>query len=97
MKLSRKELRTLFYVGRKLKLTHTLLGPVFADDFAQIQAERVVKSQHSFGYIMETPQGPSWLRFESGEIIDGEGNGNGFTHITIRSAEGEIAARYQLL
>src|SRR5258706_13450419 len=71
-RLSRRELQTLFYVGRKLELIGCYTGPV-------VNASRTVKEQKSFGYIMTKDDGrPSWMRFEPGNVIIGVSAGNGF-------------------
>jgi len=90
-RISRAELRTLFYVGRKLELIACLMGPT-------LQA-RTVKAPRSYGYDMEKPDGNvSNLRFESGQWITAVSPaGNGYTEVKVFTAEGELAAHYRLL
>jgi hypothetical protein len=92
-KLSRKELQTLFYVGRKLEL---LACYVPMKDGPQA---RTVKAHRSYGYDMERQDGKvSRLDFEAGQVIEGfSPAGNGFTEVIIRDREGNAAAHYRLL
>ncbi len=92
-KLSRNELKTLFFVGRKLELLACYVpmkgGP----------KPRTVKAHRSYGYDMETLEGKvSRLSFESGQIIEGfSPAGNGFTEVVIWDSAGIAAAHYRLL
>ena len=92
--LSRRELKTLFYVGRKLELIGCYL-PMAAPK------PRTVKAQRSYGYDMDTPEGKvSRLAFETGQIIEAYSPaGNGYTEVIIRdsNALGSVAAHYRLL
>lgn len=93
-KLSRKELQTLFYVGRKLEL----IGCYVPMDGPK---PRTVKAHRSYGYDMETPEGKvSRLSFETGQTIEAfSPAGNGFTEVIIwdPSSLGIAAAHYRLL
>lgn len=92
-KLSRRELQTLFHVGRKLELIGCYVpmknGP---------QA-RTVKAHRSYGYDMETSEGKiSRLAFETGQVIEGfSPAGNGYTEVVIWDSAGGAAAHYRLL
>lgn len=89
--LSRRELQTLFYVGRKLELIACLL-PMAAP------VSRVVAAHRSYGYDMLKPDGKlSRLDFETGQKIVGVHAGNGFYEVKILSPDREIAAHYRLL
>jgi hypothetical protein len=92
IKLSRRELATLFYPGRKLELTACYM-PMNAPSL------RTVKSQHSYGYEMLRENGrSSSLRFETGNSIIGiSPAGNGFTEIKIIDSDGIMAATYRLI
>jgi hypothetical protein len=84
VKLSRRELQAVFFVGREIALVNCLMGPT--------HQKRTVAEQKSFGYVMKTEDGrPSWLRFNAGDEIWMD-NGK----ITILGAEGELEAQYQL-
>src|SRR6516165_1753296 len=48
--LTRNELKTLFYVGRKLELVNSLMGPCAPQ-------ARTVKAQRSYGYDLEKADG----------------------------------------
>lgn len=90
--LSRKELQTLFYVGRKLELIGCYVpmsGP----------KPRTVRAHRSYGYDMETPEGKvSRLDFQRGQVIEGfSPAGNGFTEVVIWDNAGIAAAHYRLL
>lgn len=91
-RLSRNELKTVFYVGRKLELIGSLLGP-------NAPKSRTVKAHRSYGYDMETETGKtSRLDFESGQYITAVSPaGNGYTEVKIHMPNGEIAAHYRLL
>ena len=91
MKLTRNELKTLFYVGRKLELTACLIP------MKEVQP-RTVKAHRSYGYDMERPDGKvSRLDFETGSTIEADcPAGNGFTKVRIFLSTGELAAEYQL-
>lgn len=93
--LTKRELKTLFYVGRKLELIGCYVpmknGP---------QA-RTVKAHRSYGYDMETADGRiSRLDFQTGQRIEAfSPAGNGYTEVIIWDA-GELgiaAAHYRLL
>ena len=90
-KLTRKELQTLFYVGRKLELIGCyvqMAGP----------QPRTVKAHRSYGYDMEKPDGKvSRLDFESGQTIEGFSDGNGYLEVVIWDRQGNAAAHYRLL
>lgn len=89
--LSRRELQTLFYVGRKLELIGCYMRMCEP-------SPRIVREQKSFGYIMDAPKGKSWLRFETGNKIVGvSAAGNGFTEVKIVDENGQVAAHYRLL
>lgn len=90
--LSRNELKTLFYTGRKL----TLIGCYVPMSAPQ---SRTVKAQRSYGYDMLKDDGKvSSLRFESGQTIEGFSDGNGFVEVVIWDADKKtVAAHYQLL
>jgi len=90
-KLSKAELRTLLYVGRKLELIACYV-PMNAPQ------SRTVKAQKSFGYVMEKADGSeSRLDFETGQSIIGIHAGNGFYEFKIVDREGSTAAHYKLL
>lgn len=91
--LSRAELKTLFHVGRKVKLVNCLLG------VPKVQGIRTVLSQHSYGYrfSVEGLPDPSYLRFEGGEKVFGISKGAGFERVRIVTNRGEIAVEYELL
>ncbi len=90
-KLSRRELQTLFYVGRKLELVACYM-PMAAPD------PRTVTAHRSFGYIMTKPDGRmSRLDFESGQKIVGVSCGNGYSEVKIVDVDGRVAAHYRLL
>jgi hypothetical protein len=89
-KLSKAELRTLFYVGRKLELIACLMP------MAAPQA-RTVKAHKSFGYLMAKDDGrESRLDFEVGQTIVGLSAGNGYYEVKILTADGKVAAHYRL-
>jgi len=90
-KLSKAELRTLFYVGRKLELIACLM-PMAAPQ------SRTVKAHKSFGYLMTRDDGKeSRLDFETGQTIIGVSAGNGYYEVKVLTADGEVAAHYRLL
>lgn len=92
--LSKRELKTLFYVGRKLELLACYVP------MKEPQA-RTIKAQKSYGYDMEKPDGKiSRLDFNPGQIIEAYSPaGNGYTEIIIRDSDsfGTVAAHYKLL
>ena len=90
-RLSRAELRTLLYVGRKLELIACYV-PMAAPQ------SRTVKEHKSYGYLMQREDGKeSRLDFETGQTIVGISAGNGFYEFKIVDAEGKTAAHYKLL
>jgi hypothetical protein len=91
MKLTRNELRTLFYVGRKLELTACLVP------MSQPQA-RTVKAVRSYGYDMEKADGKvSRLDILTGQTIEADEYSLGFTSVRILEPDGKVAAQYRLL
>lgn len=89
-KLTRRELQTLFYVGRKLRLVDCYLG--------KTDKARTVKEQKSYGYVMATDDGrASYMRFEPGNYILGKTCGNGYYEIGIYDSDDKLAAKYELL
>lgn len=91
--LTKRELQSLFYVGRKLELIGCYL-PI------AVPRPRTVKAHRSYGYDMEKPDGKvSNLRFEAGNVIEGFSSaGNGYTEVIIWDADGKtVAAHYRLL
>ena len=92
IKLSRRELQTLFYVGRKLELIGCYM-PMAAP------SSRTVSAHKSYGYDMTKEDGRiSTLRFEAGNVILGVSPiGNGFTEVKIVDSDGQLAAHYKLL
>lgn len=89
-KLTKRELKTLFYIGRSLRLKDTLIG--------KCDKLRTVKEHKSYGYVMLTEDGRnSYLRLESGGYIVGRSCGNGYYEVGIYDAGGELAALYELL
>ena len=63
--ISRKQLQSIFYVGRKLQLIACLIP-------MKEPKPRIVKAHKSYGYILEMPEGrDSHLRFETGDKIYG--------------------------
>jgi len=91
--LSRRELQTLFYVGRKLELIGCYL-PMSAP------SPRTIAAHRSYGYDMAKDDDGkvSTLRFETGNTIIGiSPAGNGFTEVKIMDAAGKMAAHYRLL
>lgn len=92
--ISRKELKTLFYVGRKLELIGCYL-PMAAPK------PRTIKAQRSYGYDMETPEGKvSRLDFQTGQIIEAYSPAsNGYTEVIISDPDSfhTVAAHYRLL
>jgi hypothetical protein len=90
--LTKAELKTLFYVGRKLELIACCL-PMSAP------SERTVCAQRYYGYDMLRADGRvSTLRFETGNKIIGVSDaGNGFTEVKIVDEDGKVAAHYRLL
>ncbi len=93
LQLSRKELKTLFYVGRKLALTHCLVGAV------NPPSPRTVAARKSYGFEMQREDGRlSRMEFETGyKIVGLSPAGNGFTAVKIVTPEGRTAAEYELL
>lgn len=91
-RLSRAELRTLFYVGRKLELVACYV-PMAAP------SPRTVKEHKSFGYLMAKEDGKeSRLDFETGQqILATSDAGNGYTAVRIVDKDGTVAAQYRLL
>jgi hypothetical protein len=91
-KLSRAELRTLLYVGRKLELIACYM-PMSAPQ------SRTVKAHKSYGYVMAREDGrDSRLDFEKGQTIVGLSAGNGFYEFKVLDADGKtVAAHYKLL
>ena len=92
IELSRRELSTLLYPGRKLELIACLVP------MTQPQT-RTVKAKRSYGYDMLREDGRvSRLDFESGQKIIGVSDaGNGFTAFKVTMPDGEIAAHYRLV
>lgn len=89
--LSKRELQTIFYVGRKLELVACYVP------MAQPQA-RTVKAQRSYGYDMQREDGKvSRLDFESGQKIVAVSAGLAPYEIKIVDGTGEVAAQYRLL
>jgi hypothetical protein len=92
--ISKRELKTLFYVGRKLELLACYV-PMSAPQ------ARTVKAQRSYGYDMEKPDGKvSRLDFQTGQIIEAYSPaGNGYTEVIVRDPGrlGIVAAHYKLL
>ena len=92
--ISKRELRTLFYVGRKLELLACYM-PMAAPQ------PRTVKAQRSYGYDMEKPDGKvSRLDFQTGQRIEAYSPaGNGYTEVIISDPDsfGTVAAHYRLL
>lgn len=92
--ISKRELKTLFYPGRKLELLACYVP------MAAPQA-RTVKAQRSYGYDMEKPDGKvSRLDFNPGQIIEAcSPAGNGYTEVIISDPGplGTVAAHYRLL
>lgn len=88
--LSRRELATLFYVGRKLELIASYCGTT--------NQPRTIKAHKSYGYVLARPEGgaDSYLRFEKGNIIRGVSAGNGFYEVKIVDEDGVLAAHYRL-
>jgi hypothetical protein len=93
LQLSRNELKTLFYVGRKLELIGSDMGP------SPTPIPRTVKAHRSYGYDMEKPDGrTSSLRFQVGDVPFGiSPAGNGFTEVKIVDHAGAVVAHYRLL
>jgi hypothetical protein len=91
--LTRNELKTLFYVGRKLELVNSLMGPCAPQS-------RTVKAQRSYGYDLEKADGRiSRLDLLAKERITAVSPaGNGYTEVKVYLYEtGELAAHYNLL
>jgi len=92
--ISKRELKSLFYVGRKLELLACYV-PMSAPQ------PRTVKAQRSYGYDMEKPDGKvSRLDFQTGQRIEAYSPaGNGYTEVIItdNDALGTVAAHYRLL
>lgn len=92
--ISKKELRSLFYVGRKLELIACYVP-------MQAPKARTVKAHRGYGYDMETPEGKvSRLDFQTGQTIEAYSPaGNGYTEVIIRDSGplGTVAAHYRLL
>lgn len=90
-KLSRAELKTLFYVGRKLELIGCYLKMT-------APSPRIVKEHKSYGYLMTREDGrESRIDFATGQTIHGVSAGNGYYEIKIKDADGTLAAHYRLL
>jgi hypothetical protein len=91
-KLSKAELRTLFYVGRKLELIACHM-PMAAPQ------SRIVQEHKSYGYLMTREDGKeSRLDFETGQTIIGVSAGNGYYEVKIMDVDGKtVAAHYRLL
>jgi hypothetical protein len=92
--ITRRELKALFFVGRKLELIACYV-PMAAPKL------RTVKAHRSYGYDMETPEGKvSRLDFQTGQIIEAYAPaGNGYTEVIISDSAGLrcVAAHYRLL
>lgn len=89
-KLSRRDLHSVFYVGRKLRLVDCYLG--------KTDQLRTVAEQRSFGYVMEREDGrKSEMRLSAGDTILGSTFSLGYTHISIIDAQDKLAAKYELL
>lgn len=90
--LSRKELQTLFYVGRKLELLACYV-PMASP------SARTVKAHRSYGYDMQKDDGKvSRLDFARGMKIEAfSPSGNGYTEVVLWDAQGIGAAHYRLL
>ncbi|HET7150861.1 MAG TPA: hypothetical protein VFI60_05585 [Candidatus Acidoferrum sp.] len=92
--ISKRELKTLFYVGRKLELIGCYV-PMAAPQL------RTVKAHRSYGYDMETPDGKvSRLSFHAGQIVEAYSPaGNGYTEVIISDPGplATVAAHYRLL
>lgn len=92
--ISRRELKTLFYVGRKLKLLACYVPMA-------VPQSRTVKAHRSYGYDMEKPDGKvSRLDFQTGQVIEAYSPaGNGYTEVIISDTNGlgTVAAHYELL
>ena len=92
--ISKRELRTLFYVGRKLELIGCYV-PMAAPQL------RTVKAHRSYGYDMEKPDGKvSRLDFQAGQIVEAYSPaGNGYTEVIISDPGplSTVAAHYRLL
>lgn len=90
--LTRSELKTLFYVGRKLELIACYV-PMPAPQ------ARTVKAHRSYGYDMEKSDGKvSRLDFQPGMKIEAfSPTGNGYTEVVLWDAQGQGAAHYRLL
>ena len=90
-RLSKSELKTLFYVGRKLELIGCYLPMTQA-------SPRIVKEHKSYGYLMAREDGrESRLDFAAGQQIFGVSAGNGYSEVKIKDADGTLAAHYRLL
>jgi len=94
--ISRRELKTLFYIGRRLELIGCYV-PMAAPQSRVIRAQR----SHGYGYDMETLEGKiSRLDFNPGQIIETYSPaGNGYTEVIIRDSGplGIVAAHYRLI
>jgi hypothetical protein len=91
-KLSKRELQSLFYVGRKLRLKDCYLGAV------TVNQDRTVMAQKSYGYTLLREDGKNTeLRFEAGNYILGKTCGNGYYEVAIYDADGTLAVKYELL
>lgn len=92
--LSKRELRTLFYVGRKLELIGCYVP-------MKEPQPRTVKAHRSYGYDMEKSDGKvSRLDFNPGQRIEAYSPaGNGYTEVIITDPGplGIVAAHYRLL
>ena len=91
--ISKRELKTLFYVGRKLELIGCYV-PMASPQ------PRTVKAQRSYGYDMEKLDGKvSRLDFQTGQIIEAYSPaGNGYTEVIIKDPDQKTtAAHYRLL
>lgn len=90
VKLTRNELKTLFYIGRKLRLIDCLIGPC--------SKVRTVKAQKSYGYEMLTDEGKtSFLRFDKGDYVVAESFACGYSKVMIFNSDGTLAAKYEVL
>ena len=90
LKLTRNELKTLFYVGRRLRLIDCLVG--------RCDSLRTVKAHKSFGYEMLREDGKvSRLDFNKGDYIVAESFSCGYSKVMIYNADGQLCAKYEVL